>query len=79
MGDMDLQSVLGGRDGESHQSSETDRVRQKQAHSVGIGGRPHNVMLRSMDQITYFDNLRERKELTQGNRIMEDLEKGGEG
>ena len=34
-----------------------------------------NSMPRSMDQMTYLDNLRVRKELAKGNRTMEDLEK----
>ena len=36
---------------------------------------PHTFMLRSIDQITYMDNLRKRKESAWRNRTMEDLEK----
>ena len=36
---------------------------------------PQNFKPRTIDQMTYMDNLRERKELARGNRTMEDLEK----
>ena len=41
---------------------------------MGIGGHAKELYDKE-DQITYLDNLRERKKLAWGNHTMEDLEK----
>ena len=35
---------------------------------------PQNFMPKTLDQMTYLDNLRERKELARGSRTMDNLE-----